>query len=732
MLKFFASVIISFSLPFYWVTEMLFRIFFVLAEGQLVSPDRYQVLISNFYVILGVVLLFILSFSMLKSMVNPEEKKGTESTKKIIMNLITSAVIMVLLPTIFTFAFDLQTSIIGSEYNVIGKIFGFGASNTEVQGSENSNVKQAAATVTNSIFTAFFNVDPNACENEVNSQEDLEVCQGEVYSNDGETSFAQMVDEVDENGKLRMYTQFSEAWTDGKIEFNILLSIICGIILVYVVASFCIDMAIRLVKLVFYQLIAPVPLFFRVVPDTKLSGTFNQWVKVTLATYFEVYIRIIIVYFVLFLCIQITDSGFLETSFSGLGVMAGLIAKALIFIGLITFMRQAPKLISEITGIDTGNMKLGIREKLAAGGLFTAGAIIGGAGTALVNNATNGFKNIKNKWGETKGAGGKAGLIAGALGSTVAGAASGAVRSGKAGLGAKSFGDMKSSASSGAKGAIGARDKRTQYKANHEGRFGVIKGHAEDALRGMGEWAGIGVVSSAEADYFTSGANAFDAGHSQLESIFKGKPGHNKLKEKVTELDVTYNRLLKEAGFNKADLDLFIEHAEGKKSWGEFTDEQQRIIEKIYDSKDKAMLISAKKEIDAAKAEQKIHEAAEMSKKMSVSMESFNAMVNAKIKYFDLADAIFTDDMYNLLKDASGKNQSQSEAIRNIVNKIQNNEQILMTDLRDTNGNDLIDLNSLEEFLDKVGIKAKDLATEKRVEVAHKNALKEEKKSDGK
>ena len=42
-------------------------------------------LISNFYVLLGIIILFIVAFNILKSIINPDEqKKGTETIKKML------------------------------------------------------------------------------------------------------------------------------------------------------------------------------------------------------------------------------------------------------------------------------------------------------------------------------------------------------------------------------------------------------------------------------------------------------------------------------------------------------------------------------------------------------------------------------------------------------------------------------------------------------------------------
>lgn len=468
----------------YHVVAFVFEIFLILSTGELVSQESYKGLIQNFYVIIGVVMLFILAFSMLKGIVNPDDnKQGGSAVKKIITNLITSALIMAVLPTIFGFMYDFQNSFI-RDYNVIGKFFGYGnqGSTNDDPGSKDNvdKVKTGAYQIVNGVWTAFFNVNMEEC-----SSGDIASCQNQIESEDDRNfgefdtgdencinkkcnhTFAETVNYVNETGSFGVYGAFAKNIDESEVDFNFLLSLIGGLLLLYVVVSYCFDMALRLVKLIFYQIIAPIPIFMRVIPEGKLNGMFNQWLKITFACYFEVYTRIFIFYFCIYLCNKMIDAPFLSSKVFEYGFLQGMLAKAFVLMGVITFMRQAPKLLSEITGIDTGKMKLGIKDKLAAGGVFTAGAVLGGGITSAVRNATNG----------------------GGFRSVVAGGLSGAARAGKAGWSAKSFKDMSGAASRGATEAVNARDKRSNYKAAHGGTFGAMVGHVKDFGKSVKNYA---------------------------------------------------------------------------------------------------------------------------------------------------------------------------------------------------------------------------------------------------
>ena len=500
----------------YKFAAFVFQVFLILASGSILEPDSYKMIVENFYVLLGVIMLFIISFTLLKGMINVDDQKsGTSNVRKIIINLITSVIIIAILPTCFSFIYDFQTSVI-SDYNVIGKFFGYGNVGSDSDNpSNNTNlekVKSGSFQIVNGVYTAFLNVNRDSCLNDGSKEIDIiKNCQNNYNSKEkrkynGESTetthtFYQTIKEVDATGKFGYYADFADSVDLGVIDFSFLLCLIGGLLLIYVGVSYCFDMALRLVKLVFYQLIAPIPVFFRIVPEGKLSGTFNTWLKITGTCYLEVFVRIFVFYFCVYLCVTLTEPGtFIGTTvINDYGFFLGIITKAFTLMGIITFMRSAPKLIGEITGLDSGNMKLGIKEKLAAGGAFTAGALAGGAITSMVNNATNKWGNKDNwknqktgkytPWSIAKNFG------AGAL-SIGAGTISGAARSGKAGWNAKSFGDMKNAASSGVKGAMDARDTRASYKAQHGGTvLGAIGGHIKDTAYNVGRWAGFSNIN---------------------------------------------------------------------------------------------------------------------------------------------------------------------------------------------------------------------------------------------
>ena len=198
-------------------------------------------------------------------------------------------------------------------------------------------------------------------------------------------------------GNFSVFVGFAGKVASGDIEYKIFFSTIIGVVSAWLFTSFAIDMAVRAVKLVYMQIIAPVPLMLQILP--KFKDNFQKWLKTVLSLFLEVFIRLTFVYIVAYLISHlwaIMSGGWLEKA--NLDVVEKFLAQVILIIGMLIFAKTAPQFISETLGIDSGNLNLGIRKKLAEGGIFSKAAAIGGIGA---NFLSGGFANAKNKWKES-------------------------------------------------------------------------------------------------------------------------------------------------------------------------------------------------------------------------------------------------------------------------------------------------------------------------------------------
>lgn len=488
----------------YGFVDYVYDIFNALAKVNLFKTEDYQTIVSRIYVVLGLIMLFVLAYSLLKAVINPDEfAKGESSFPKLIKNVVVSLAIIAILPTAFTVAFNFQNAVLNKN-TIPGLVFGVNS-----EDYNKATDADAGRDMSYYVLSAFLHPNFDWCNEKgyaVNDNEsgdvNLSECASEI-DGDGDWLLTNGEDlkSVTENFKAGSYdisafNDFGESAAAGKLTYNVFISTIAGVFLLYVLLNFCFDMAVRVVKLMFFQIIAPIPVICRVIPGGKLKDVFSDWMKKTISTYVEVFIRIAIMYLGVFMISQVVDN-FSSANLGNLGPTQKLIAEALIIMGVVIFMRQAPKLIGDMFHLDSGGMKLGFMDKLAMGGALTAGAVAGGAFGTLGRNLVSGARGVKNAdgaWNKVK-----AGLFGAA--SVGAGTLSGAARGFNRGKGAKNLADMKKAAGGAVAATSAAKAKRDAYRASHTSASGaldtlgnVMLGHISDAGVGVAEYFGVNNV----------------------------------------------------------------------------------------------------------------------------------------------------------------------------------------------------------------------------------------------
>lgn len=536
----------------YGLIDSIFDVFNFLAKVNLFSNENYMKIVRNVYMILGLIMLFALSYSLLKAVINPDEfAKGEQSFPKMIKNVIISLAIIAVLPTVFNFAFNLQNTIL-NQHTIPRLILG-----EEFDGNNNSSPGRL---LSYNMFSAFLHVNEEYCtkdnENEtVFDTSDAKTCAEDIKTNKSNAKWYKPwrllnksetfydIDTSIKDGEIAMvnYNNFGEAVAEGKLSYLMLISTICGLYILWVLTNFCFDMAVRVIKLVFFQIIAPIPVVCRVIPGGKLKDVFSTWTKKTIGTFVDVFIRVGILYLGIFI-IQLVIKNRPNLYVSKLSYTQGLIANALVLMGTVIFIRQAPKLISDMFHLDTGDMKLGLMDKLAAGGGLMAAAATGGLGLGAVRNFAKSRRDGKG--------------ILSSAGSALTGGLAAGIGAGYGARKAKNFNDLKSATSKGISNQMDARKKVQNYIAKRKNEPGGVSGALWDDFTGWLTGKGVedldkiitasGDVNKAN-DAFraaakkqwdkhsTDGAIVYDAGTDMANNFFKGAGN-----ERMFELYNTY------------------------------------------------------------------------------------------------------------------------------------------------------------------------------------------------
>ena len=438
---FFYYILLWLNAVIYSFISFVYQIFLVLAQGESILDDRViNGLTSRIYVIIGVIILFLVAYSLLKSMVNPDEAlKGKKSAVTIVRDVIISIVLIAIVPYVFEFAFQFQNSLLIN--NTIGKII----AGTPDDGSETeTTIRNGGYVMASTIWQAFLYPADGYCRTLIEEQNGVfdvtnEPC--EVLEVDGYT-YGELWENAKQSTTFFELTNLGRFIVKGQVNYMFIIDTAVGVFVLFVLVIYCIDMAIRLVKLAVFQLIAPIPIFARIIPNEQVNKIFGNWVKATLSTFVEVFVRIAILYFAILIITTSIDSidDIIFKSFNGsASIMVVGVAKVLLIVGIVLFVKQAPQILKDITGLDSG--KYG---KSLIKGIGAMAATFGGGATASIRSVVN---DTDKPMAQRIKRGALAGLSGGARGF-------------RQGAKTDKLGDIPKAAGTAASDALGARARR--------------------------------------------------------------------------------------------------------------------------------------------------------------------------------------------------------------------------------------------------------------------------------
>lgn len=363
----------------YWFAAQCYQLFMKLATAQIFTDDFFAGFANRIYAILGVFMLFYLVYALLNAIVDPDKlTKGDKGVGKIASNLVVSLVLLGLMPSIFSYAYRMQNFVLSS--NLLGAVI-LGSDVIDVSDSDSIKENEESLIrfgdyVSFSVLNAFLN--PENVNPTLDGGYNWYGLKEEILKKGLWTSIPSTMANAVSNG-------VSIDGVNTVITYRPIISTAAGVFLIYILLSFTLDLGVRVVKFAFYQLLAPIPIILRIIPSKK--GTFDKWLKQTLSVYFEVFIRVALMYIAIYFINAITTN---NNWYENGGEM-GILAFAILIMGVFAFAKQAPKIISDVLGLDTGNLKLGIKDKLKAGGFFGAGAAVG----SLVSSRGNPFAMVR-------------------------------------------------------------------------------------------------------------------------------------------------------------------------------------------------------------------------------------------------------------------------------------------------------------------------------------------------
>lgn len=326
---------------------IIYDIFMYTARAQILNSEFIQKIYNKVGLILGIFMMFKLLFSLIQSLISPDkftdEKNGYMG---IIKRSVISIVLLGLTPTIFNIAFELQDLIVGSANNtdnIIYKII--------VGSSPQDNAESFGRTISSTLYFNFFKED-----------EGQKLSNGVIITYPDEGGGKLVIDNYDnlvidvKNGDKSFfetvnYLSITDSIGQYVIKWDWLYAIGFGIIMLYVLITYCIQVATRVIQLAYLQLIAPVPILSYI---SDPEGAFKNWTKQCTTTYLDLFIRLAIIYFIITVSTMITEAlnGANDVLINSTGLERGsttlTFVAIFLIIGLLMFGKRVPDLFKDL------------------------------------------------------------------------------------------------------------------------------------------------------------------------------------------------------------------------------------------------------------------------------------------------------------------------------------------------------------------------------------------------
>ena len=385
----------------------------------------------------GIYALFRLAISLVNYLVNTDKSNDiSKNGLTYIKNIVIAVILLVIMTPAFNYTGKISTAII--EDGVIEKVV-FG----NIDNGTESTIQKDSKAFVYHVFSLFFKPRSGTCEN----------------NNSGYCGAYNKLLSGDDSTHL--ITDLTGAYYAG-FEYIPIISGIAGILLAYYFIRFCSELAVRILKLLVLQLIAPIPIIMSIDPknNKRLGVFFSTYLNI----WAQVFVRIVTVYLAYVACYVVSSSELLNTTSEWKWLI-----ELLLYMGIFQGASQIPKLIDDVLGtkLATGTSGKSFGSVL--------GSIIGGAAGAFGGAIAGGFQGAAAGGGFSNMA---SGILTGATSGLTSGTKAGNAKSAVAAMG--EIGKSWGSASKSAGNVIGAGGLLAYGAGGVENFFG---GKARDEAR---------------------------------------------------------------------------------------------------------------------------------------------------------------------------------------------------------------------------------------------------------
>lgn len=419
----------------YFLLEQMYQVFFNVASAQLFENETIKNFYGRIQLIIGVFMVFKLTITILQGIMdpdkfmNPKEGFGNFITRVVVALALLTTLMPINIPNaasansfekylnnnglLFGVLYSLQDRILSN--NTLGRlILGTTDNATGVDESNDATttaqkLDQSSRIFASTVLKSFYRINMKPAEGRTTDDEtdrDNWYCNHDLDEDD--TQAILIYQQLDVSTSTLLSSEMVEAsckldgdggsWAQyipfiggffktGRyvFAFNWIVSFIVGIVFLVVLVGFTIDIAIRAIKLAVLRLLAPIPVISYIEPKSAKDGMFASWVKSLTSTYLDLFLRLAIVYFVIFLIQDMIVNGIVIGDAGG---FVGPVSFVFIMLGLFFFAKMAPKFIKDALGIKgMGMSNIGLSGILAGAGVVRAGGSLRDVKDAVADSA---------------------------------------------------------------------------------------------------------------------------------------------------------------------------------------------------------------------------------------------------------------------------------------------------------------------------------------------------------